>query len=657
MKRIAITFICYFLLNTLYAQHKAYQGQSSSEVSLQLNNSESFAVNSALRTNQTKLRDGDSFVLKPIKIGLTNPQPVISASTIWEGKGLNPDAIKLYYRFAKQKGKWSSWKASGFDAHFSDNGERISSTMMILEADTKYIQYKAVLNSTAQLKLNTIHSNHFSPGATTKAAKQAMLRNTATSCIKPPVVSRSQWGAKAPRSSISTSKVTHLIVHHEYGSNYSSDWAARVRAIQQLHFNNKWSDVGYNFLIDRNGVIYEGRAGGDNAVGAHFCGKNRNTMAVCLLGNYSSSSEIPSAAVQNSLKKILAWKAAKEKINPLGSSYHYSGQTLRHIIGHRDNPDKSCTACPGDGAYSVLSSIRNDVAALVNSGCGGTPYADLNGHWAEKECRYMINNKLMSGYPDQTFRPNNSVTRAEFAAMLVSVLNPKQSTNPTIANRNFNDISGHWAASRILRAARSGYMSGYPDGTFRPNNKVTRVEIYAALQSGLGIASTNLSLLNKYSDQASIASWARGAVAKATQGEIVHNYPSLSKLNPARNASRAEAAAALYQMLVRKGSAPTTNNAYLVRVGTARTSQLVADEEVYTLYPNPASTTLHIHATNRDQGNIVYVIYDMTLGSKVQEGKLHPKETAINIEQLRPGNYILKVKDSKGLKHYTFIKK
>ncbi len=185
---------------------------------------------------------------------------------------------------------------------------------------------------------------------------------------KPPVVSRTGWGCPIGQNTNcgnSSTTVTHLIVHHSAGSNSSSDWAAVLRSIYQLHtVTNGWCDVGYNYLIAPNGVIYEGRGGGDNVVGAHFCGYNSGTMGVCMLGTYTSVS--PPAALLTSLSKILAWKADQRGINPLGVSYHpTSGLTINNITGHR----VGCTTeCPGDAFFNNdLANIRMDVLSLIQS--------------------------------------------------------------------------------------------------------------------------------------------------------------------------------------------------------------------------------------------------------------------------------------------------
>ena len=203
----------------------------------------------------------------------------------------------------------------------------------------------------------------------------------ATTITKPAVVSRANWGCPDGQASGWTPQyttVTHLIVHHSATANTSSDWAETVRSIWNFHTNDRgWGDVGYNYLIDPNGVIYEGRAGGDNVIGAHFSCQNGGTMGVCMLGTFTSVS--PTAATLNSLKRLLAWKAEQRGIDPLGSAYHAGTRlTLPRISGHRHGnpavPDYACTttSCPGDNLYGQLQTIRTDVANLINTG-GGVP--------------------------------------------------------------------------------------------------------------------------------------------------------------------------------------------------------------------------------------------------------------------------------------------
>lgn len=197
-----------------------------------------------------------------------------------------------------------------------------------------------------------------------------------TSIARPALVTRTAWGCPDGQDSDWTPQyttVTHLIVHHSATTNVSSDWAAVVRSIWNYHTHTQgWGDIGYNYLIDPNGIVYEGRAGGDNAIGAHFSCRNGNTMGVCVLGTFTSVS--PTAAALNSLKQLLAWKAEQRGIDPLGSSYHAgTAQTMPNISGHRNGnpayPSNACTttSCPGNNLYAQLPAIRSDVNQLIGS--------------------------------------------------------------------------------------------------------------------------------------------------------------------------------------------------------------------------------------------------------------------------------------------------
>ena len=190
-----------------------------------------------------------------------------------------------------------------------------------------------------------------------------------------PIVSRADWGCpdgeSAPLWPPAYTIVTHAVVHHTAGANDLVNWAAEVLNIWYFHtFTNGWGDIGYNFLIDPNGVIYEGRAGGSGAIGAHFSCRNTNTVGVALLGTYSNVS--PSAEALGSLEKLLADLCKLNAIDPTAIVYHAPSQlTLPTILGHRDgNPStQTCTRteCPGDVLYSMLPLIRSDVASIISA--------------------------------------------------------------------------------------------------------------------------------------------------------------------------------------------------------------------------------------------------------------------------------------------------
>ncbi|MBP2834104.1 N-acetylmuramoyl-L-alanine amidase [Aquimarina sp. U1-2] len=376
---LPLILCCFFLMLTTLAQEKrqTFKGEGAETFEVVLTNSNAVSTSKAIASNSkglTAMQEESQipeFVLTPVRIQLKKAKPFISAYTVWEGEQLDDQQLEITYRTSKKDNKWSGWKKATLDGHAAQTSTRIVSKMEFLDKRTQYIQYKMVIkNRTEGFVISKVKFHHYSPGETPKKIQKQIKQNVGTAkatCAKPAVVSRRQWGA-IPRGAAATSSVSHLIIHHEFGSNTSRDWAARVRAVQNFHINgNGWSDVGYNFLVDPNGVIYEGRAGGDNAVGAHFCGRNRNTMGVCMLGDYSSVT--PTTATQTSLKRLLAWKANKENINPLGSSFHYAvNRSLTHIAGHRD---AGCSACPGNGGYATLSSIRSGVNSLLSNGCSG----------------------------------------------------------------------------------------------------------------------------------------------------------------------------------------------------------------------------------------------------------------------------------------------
>lgn len=195
-----------------------------------------------------------------------------------------------------------------------------------------------------------------------------------TRSATPTVVPRAAWGCGPecnPKDTPVFSPVTHLIVHHSAGANTSSNWASVIRSIWVLHVQgNGWNDIGYNFLIDPNGVIYEGRQGGDGVIGAHFSGVNTNTMGVCMVGTYTSVT--PTSNSFESLRGLLAFHASKWQLDPTGQTTHAPSRlTLNVISGHRDaglSPQASgTTECPGTVLYSYLPALRAQVASDVFS--------------------------------------------------------------------------------------------------------------------------------------------------------------------------------------------------------------------------------------------------------------------------------------------------
>ena len=205
---------------------------------------------------------------------------------------------------------------------------------------------------------------------------------------QPTIYSRAQWGAderlRSRNPGCGTPEYGSTIklgfIHHTDTANgYSSaSVPSIIRSIYAYHVeSNGWCDIGYNFLVDRFGRIWEGRYGGITkpVIGAHTGGFNTDTFGVSLIGNYTSTT--PSSATLSSVEKLFAWKLAPYYRNPRAKATTVAGSfsgsryragttvTFNVVSGHRD---ADTTTCPGSDAYAKLSSIRSGIVAAMGAG-------------------------------------------------------------------------------------------------------------------------------------------------------------------------------------------------------------------------------------------------------------------------------------------------
>ncbi|BAY99552.1 beta-Ig-H3/fasciclin [Tolypothrix tenuis PCC 7101] len=220
-------------------------------------------------------------------------------------------------------------------------------------------------------------------------------------------------------------------------------------------------------------------------------------------------------------------------------------------------------------------------------------------YWATPFIQALAQRNVIAGFPDGTFKPNQAVTRAQFAAMIQKAFN--QNSVRQLPAGGFSDVPANfWAADAIREAYETGFMSGYPGNVFLPNQQIPRVQAIVAITSGLGLTSNDnaSNVLNTYySDAAGIPSYAVNSVAAATQANIVVNYPEVKQLNPQQSLTRAEAAAILYQALVRQGQAqPIASNlpaaSYIVAGSTTTTPQPGGTDIVSLAASSSSFTTL-----------------------------------------------------------------
>lgn len=192
---------------------------------------------------------------------------------------------------------------------------------------------------------------------------------------RPAIVTRRGWGADEQlreRQFLYTKRVNVAFVHHTAsGNNYLCSQAASViRSIYRYHvLSSGWRDIGYNFLVDKCGNIYEGRAGGvaKPVMGAHTLGFNSNSMGVAVLGSFGTTK--PSGGAVAGIAKLTAWKLGLYGADAKGKTYLTSGGgnlypkgrkvRLNVISGHRDG---FATECPGRSLYSKLGTVRSQAA-------------------------------------------------------------------------------------------------------------------------------------------------------------------------------------------------------------------------------------------------------------------------------------------------------
>jgi hypothetical protein len=206
----------------------------------------------------------------------------------------------------------------------------------------------------------------------------SLTQPAAASPAAPAIVTRSQWGADESlrRGSPSYAAVKMAFVHHTASNSeyLATDVPAIMRGIYAYHTQSLgWDDIGYNFLVDRFGTIYEGRYGGvtRGVVGAQVLGFNTGSTGISVIGTYTTAA--PPVAAVKSLERLLAWKLSLAGIDPSGTATMTCGYTqkfkagaqvrLPAIAGHRD---ANYTECPGDALYALLPAVRTAVTSLTS---------------------------------------------------------------------------------------------------------------------------------------------------------------------------------------------------------------------------------------------------------------------------------------------------
>jgi N-acetylmuramoyl-L-alanine amidase-like protein/flagellar hook capping protein FlgD len=318
-----------------------------------------------------------------VTAGVSAPHRFDLIGLHWQGSG------RVLFRTRSLTGRWSAWQPAAPEEEDRPDpaspeiaprkGWRLGSPYWVGASDR--VDYRLAGN-VRRLRAWFVRSPVERP-----------IDRTVSMAGSPQIAPRSSWKAdedirRAPPRYAKA--VFFAIVHHTGGaSNYGpTTSAAIVRAIELYHVRgNGWNDIGYNFLVDRYGQVFEGRAGGvdRNVIGAHAAGFNTGSVGVALMGNYSRMTI--GRAAGRSLAALLAWRLDVAHVDPLGFVTWVSGGNgkfprgmpvqMRAIAGHRDT---GFTTCPGNALYGKLPDLAHEVAAIglpklyaptVRGGLGG----------------------------------------------------------------------------------------------------------------------------------------------------------------------------------------------------------------------------------------------------------------------------------------------
>ncbi len=246
-------------------------------------------------------------------------------------------------------------------------------------------------------------------------------------------------------------------------------------------------------------------------------------------------------------------------------------------------------------AFMALGVTAGTVAPLLTPApsFAQTSFYDVpSSYWAAEFIQQMAQQGVIAGFPDGSFRPEEPVTRAQFSAMLRKAFNK----SPQRQAINFADVStNYWAYSAIQEAYSTGFLTGYPGNIFRPDQNIPREQVLVSLANGLEYSASGGvdSVLQYYNDSSNISNYARAPIAAATEKNMVVNYPNVKFLNPTTVATRAQVVAFIHQAML-------NSNLSASQVSEINSPYIVAIGDTT---PQPTAVTI-------PEGTIIPVKYD-----------------------------------------------
>ncbi|MEU4132340.1 FG-GAP-like repeat-containing protein [Streptomyces wuyuanensis] len=327
---------------------------------------------------------GDDPAQRSLPARTTEPFSLVGIT--WDDPDAEPGGTAEVRTRDGRTGVWSPWHPLDMDVRTPETGPGQPSAGLragsrpLWTGPSDGVQLRAEGQALRGLRVELVDPQGGAPASPSAARTEAPAG-------APPMTMRAGWGADeskvgGPPTYNSTTKA--VFVHHTAGSNtyQCADSPAIVRAVFTYHVEGQgWNDIGYHFLVDKCGRIFEGRAGGvDRPVqGAHTYGFNVDTSSVSVIGDYSTATTTP--AVRDAVAKLASWKLGLHGLPVNGTTTLTAsvdngkfrrGQrvTLPRLPGHRDAYP---TECPGGNLYADLPAIRLSAAAQDDGSGAGDP--------------------------------------------------------------------------------------------------------------------------------------------------------------------------------------------------------------------------------------------------------------------------------------------
>lgn len=203
---------------------------------------------------------------------------------------------------------------------------------------------------------------------------------------------------------------------------------------------------------------------------------------------------------------------------------------------------------------TLLTSFVLGASLFISNGVSANGLKDLEGHWAKSQIQSWNEKGLAKGYQDGTFKPNRTITRAEFMTLLNQSFGLTEQAPILFTDVNSRD----WFSSEVAKAVKEGYVSGFSDGTVRPNQPVSRQEVAIMLSNVMKLTNEKTSSLDGFKDSV-FPQWSKGSIASVVETGLMNGYPDQT-FKPDRLITRAEAIVTLDQALKARGLEETKNS-------------------------------------------------------------------------------------------------